>query len=74
MGLPNPSRQTKFSGTNADREILFFPVQLTTCRTGNLTWLIHTLAICVPIHTSNMVVIIYCFIGCKEKASTIHGI
>ena len=29
----------------------FSPVQLTTCRTGNLTRLIHTLAICVTIHT-----------------------
>ena len=38
----NPSRETKFSGTNADREIFIFPVQLTTCRTGNLTRLIHT--------------------------------
>ena len=38
---------TKFSGTNADREIFIFPVQLTTCRTGNLTRLIYTLAICV---------------------------
>ena len=28
----------------------FFPVQLTTCRTGNLTRLIRTLAICVSIH------------------------
>ena len=27
-----------------------FPVQLTTCRMGNLTRLIHTLAICVTIH------------------------
>ena len=25
MGLSNPSRETKFSGTNADWEILFFP-------------------------------------------------
>ena len=49
-GRPNPSRETKFSGTNADREILIFPVELTTCRTGNLTRLIHTLAICVTIH------------------------
>ena len=24
MGLPNPSRETKFSGTNADREISIF--------------------------------------------------
>ena len=44
--LPNPSRETKFSGANGDREILFFPVQLTTRRIGNLTRLIHTLAIC----------------------------
>ena len=51
MGLPNPSRETKFSGTNADREIFIFPVQLTTCRTGNLTRLIHDLAIRVTIHT-----------------------
>ena len=29
--------------TNADREILIFPVQLTTSRTGNLARLIHTL-------------------------------
>ena len=35
---------------NADREIFIFPVHLTTCRTGNLTRLIHTLAICVTIH------------------------
>ena len=48
-GLPKPSRETKFSGTNADRGILFFPVQLTTSRIGNLTRLIHTLAICVTI-------------------------
>ena len=52
-GLPNPSRETKFSGTNADREIFTFPVQLTTCRTGNLTRLIHTFScyIDVTIHT-----------------------
>ena len=28
MGLPNPSRETKFSGANGDREISIFPVQL----------------------------------------------
>ena len=48
--VPNPSRETEFSGTNADREIFIFPVQLTTSRAGNLTRLIHTLAICVTIH------------------------
>ena len=48
--LPKPTRETKFSGTNADRGTLIFPVQLTTSRIGNLTRLIHTLAICVTIH------------------------
>ena len=37
-GIAYPSRETKFSGTNADREIFIFPVQLTACRTGNLTY------------------------------------
>ena len=47
----HPSRETKFSGANADRKkMLIFSVQLTTCRTGNLTRLIHTVAICVAIH------------------------
>ena len=38
-----------------------FPVQLTTCRMGNLTRLIHTLAICVTIHNvgNNPTVILY---------------
>ena len=45
MGLPNSSRETKFSGANGDREIIIFVVQLTTSRIGNLTRLILTLAI-----------------------------
>ena len=49
-GLPYPSRETKFSGANADRGVLLFPVQLNTSRIGNLTRLIHTLAICVTKH------------------------
>ena len=36
MGLPNPSRETKFSGANGDREIFNFPVQLTTSRLATL--------------------------------------
>ena len=28
-GLPNPSRETRFSGVKGDREIFIFPVQLT---------------------------------------------
>ena len=48
MGLPNPSRETKVAGANGDRETFIFPVQLTTCRIGNLTWLlILTLAIII---------------------------
>ena len=31
---------------NADRKIFIFPVQLTTSKVGNVTGLIHTLAIC----------------------------
>ena len=48
--MPNSSRETKFSGANADRGIFIFPVRLTTSRIGNLARLIHTLAICVTIH------------------------
>ena len=44
--MPNPSRETKFSGANWGREDFIFPVQLTTSRIGNLTRLILTLAIC----------------------------
>ena len=40
--MPKPSRETKFSGANADREIFIFPVQLTTSKIDNLTRLIHT--------------------------------
>ena len=47
MRLPNPSRETKFSGTHGDRGIVIFLVQLTTSRIGNLTRLILTLAIYV---------------------------
>ena len=39
------SRETKFSDTNGDREILIFPVQLITSRIGNLTQLILTISI-----------------------------
>ena len=59
MGLPNPSRETKFSGANADREIFIFPVELTTSRIGILTRLILTLAICddhTYIHTRCLII------------------
>ena len=46
--LARPNSQAR----TADREImLIFPVQLTTSRIGDLTRLIHTLAVCVAIHT-----------------------
>ena len=37
---------------DADREIFIFPFQLTTCRTGNLTRSIHTLASTFSMPTS----------------------
>ena len=43
--MPNPSRETKFSGANGDREIFIFHVQLTSSRMGNITLLILTLNI-----------------------------
>ena len=46
MRLPNPSRETQFSGANDDREMFIFPHQLTLSRIDNLTGLILTLAIC----------------------------
>ena len=54
MGLPNPSRETKFSGANADREISIFPVQLNTSRISNLTQLIQTPAIFATIHVTHI--------------------
>ena len=43
---PYASRETKFSAMNGDGGKVFFSVQLGTSTIGNLTWLIHTLAIC----------------------------
>ena len=45
--MPNPSGETKFSGANAGREILIFPVQLATSRIGNLARLIILLLLYV---------------------------
>ena len=45
MRLPKPSRETKLSGANEDREIFIFPVHLTRSRIGNIARLILTLAI-----------------------------
>ena len=43
-------RCRKKQGTYGDREIFIFPVQLTTCRIGNLIRLIHTLLYVMTIH------------------------
>ena len=51
MGRPDPSRETKFSGANGEREMLIFPVQLNTSRIGHLTRSIHTLLYVTTIHT-----------------------
>ena len=42
----SPSRETKVSDASGDREILIFPVELTTSRISNLTRLVLTLGIC----------------------------
>ena len=50
-GTAEPVSRDQFSGANADREISIFSVHLTTSRIGNLTRLVHTLAIlCMTIH------------------------
>ena len=60
--MPNSSRETKVLGANVDREISTFPFQLTTCRIGNFTRLINTLAIRVTIHTYISGVYLVCHI------------
>ena len=56
--MPNLSRETKFSGANTDREIFIFPVQLTACRIGNLTRLIHTHSCYICYHTIPLVLVV----------------
>ena len=49
------AKPSKFPGANGGcREILIFPLQLTTSRIGSLTRLIHTLAICVTIQSTTI--------------------
>ena len=61
-----PARPNSQARTNADKEKNVFPVQLTTSRIGNLTRLIHTLAICVTIHTSTAI----CFLVTNKVLRT----
>ena len=44
------AREIKLSGTNGDREVSIFPVQLARSRIGNITGLIHTLLYVLTIH------------------------
>ena len=50
LARPNSQARTR----TGKYQVLIFPVQLTTSRIGNLTRLIHTLAICVTIHNKLM--------------------
>ena len=52
----NPSHETKFSGANnGEREILIFPIQLTTNRIDNrITRLIHTMPYIGDYHIHNL--------------------
>ena len=45
-GTAEPVSRDQILRREREREIFIFPVQLTTSRIGNLTWLIFTLAIC----------------------------
>ena len=65
-GTAEPSRETKFSGTNGDnREILFFPVQLTKSKIGNYSDDPYS-AICDD-HTY-----IHTLLPCKLKPASIY--
>ena len=41
-GRPNPPHETKISGANGNGEILIFPVQLTTSKSGNIIRFMYT--------------------------------
>ena len=50
-GTAEPVSRYQILRHERGQEIFIFPVKLTMSRIGNLTRLIHTLAICVTIHT-----------------------
>ena len=49
-GTAEPVSRDQMLRRERDREMFIFPVELPTSRMGNLTRLIHTLAICVAIY------------------------
>ena len=63
-GTAEPVSRDQIQGANADREIFVFLLQVTTSRIGNLTRLIHTLAICVIIHAYSIVPRVYSIVCC----------
>ena len=58
MGLPNSSRETKFSGANGDKEYFIFPVQLAD---REQDWppcpVVMTIHINIVLHTHTAVVV-----------------
>ena len=50
-GTAEPVSLDQISRRERGQGIIHFPCQLTTSRSGNLTRLIHTLAMCVAMHT-----------------------
>ena len=55
---------------------IHFPIQLATCRTGNLTRLIHTLAMCVTIHYTDIRLLLTCPLhiisGCRKREAHVN--
>ena len=71
-GTVEPVLRDQIAGANGDREILIFPVQLTTSGIGNLTRLIHTLpTVCVRlyIHTYSIKSVIKCLETCVLRSA-----
>ena len=58
LARPNSQARTR-TGENS---IFIFPIQLTTSRIGNLTRLIHTLAICMTIPYHTYMYTVYCIL------------
>ena len=58
-GTTEPVSRDQILRREREQEIFIFPVQLTTCRIGNLTRSIHTLATCVTIHAYSSLLVVW---------------
>ena len=67
MGLPNPSRETKFSGANGDREEFIFPFQLAEHGQDWQPYPVETIHICI--HTAVVTHICQCS---SEPCTNVH--